>query len=546
MSKRITLSCADLFCGGGGFTLGLQRACKRMGVDLHLVAVNHWDAAINTHSANHPDVHHICASVQNVDPRQVVPGQRLDVLLAAPECIYHSRARGGKPVDDQSRMSAWAVLDWAEKTRADLILCENVPDFAGWTVLDKNNLPVKERKGEIFEAYINAMKALGYVVEYRVLTAADYGAPTSRKRLFIVARRDGKMPVWPKSTHAPPHVVKSIPHLKPYRTAREIIDWDIPGQSIFQRERPLVANTMRRIFTGLNKFSGLPFIFNEQPFSGQPGTMMSDMGKALNPYLVTMHGLNNARDIDRPAPAVLAGGNHLALAQPFLLSIRGGKDGYLRGSAIDDPVQTVTGSSPIALVQPKPEPFVMQMEHSTDASGHRRRVFPLDAPLRAVTGRAAWGLVEPFIIATNHGRDDARVYSLGETMRTITGIDAWGIVQPFLVSFNGTGGARSLDEPVQSLTTHDHFGLVIPRVGLLLPGMEGYALDILLRMLCPHELAAAQSFPKTYVFLGTRKTQVKLIGNAVPPDMADALCYANVRSLIDATHTKRPLHSKRR
>ena len=277
-----TIRAADLFCGAGGTSSGLKKACEALGYKLDLLAVNHWDIAIATHTANHPYARHICENLDNVNPRKAVPSGHLDILIASPECTHHSNARGGKPCSDQSRASGWHILRWAEALKIDNILIENVKEFQSWGPLGVNGMPLKSRKGETFRAFIIALTSLGYKVDFRVLNAANYGDPTTRERLFIVARRGHRAIKWPEPTHTPDGSSNLFGKTKRWRTAREIISWDIPGNSIFTRKKSLSQNTLNRIYAGLRKFSS----------------------KELEPFLVMLYGTNDARSINRPMPTV--------------------------------------------------------------------------------------------------------------------------------------------------------------------------------------------------------------------------------------------------
>lgn len=258
------LRCADLFCGAGGSSTGLRQVADAMGVGLDLTAVNHWRTAVETHAANHPDARHICESLDSIDPRKVTGG-KLDLLWASPECTHHSVALGGKPINDQSRATAWCVTRWADALRPKFIIVENVPEFQTWGPLGANNRPLKSRKGEVFFAWAQSLVALGYRVEWRVLNAADYGAATSRRRLFVVARLDGgargRGPiVWPTPTHQQHKTADLFGSYQPWRGAREIIDWSQRGQSIAGRQKPLVPKTVRVIELGHQRFGGIPFL----------------------------------------------------------------------------------------------------------------------------------------------------------------------------------------------------------------------------------------------------------------------------------------------
>lgn len=418
--KHAKITVADLFCGAGGTSTGLRQACERLGLQLNLLAVNHWDIAIQTHSKNHPYAEHLCSTLDSVDPRKVVPSGRLDLLIASPECTHHSIARGGKPIHDQSRASAWRIVEWCSQIHVDHILIENVKEFQTWGPLGTTGRPLKRQKGATYFAFLNALQSLGYTVEARVLNAADYGDATSRERLFIQARKGRKPIFWPEPTHGPSRGDQVGPlfsdrDLRPYRPAKEIIDWSLPGESIFRRKRPLAPATMQRIEKGLEKFSGLPF-------------------------LVKYYGGADVQPVDRPLPTVTANYEH-------------------------------------------------------------------------------YGLAQPFIIPVNHGRGDYRAHSIERPFPTITTVDAWGLIRPFLINYNGTGTAQSLEDPLNTVTTKDRFGLVTTRPA-------GVEIDVLFRMLQPHELAAAMSFPRDYVFHGNREQKVRQIGNAVPVRLAEGLCRA--------------------
>ncbi len=391
MKERI-LKAADLFCGAGGASNGLRRACVRRGVGLNLVAVNHWPLAIETHKANHPDALHICEPVENINPRQAVPGGRLDLLMAGPECVHHSIARGGKPINDQSRASAWCILRWATALDIETILIENVREFTSWGPLGRNNRPLKSRKGETFEAFLNALRSLNYRVEWKILNAANYGDPTTRERLFIQARKGRKPITWPAETHTPDGRRTLFGPTNRWRPAREIIDWSLPGKSIFSRKRPLCPNTLARIAAGIERF----------------------WGKLAKPFLVILNGggrqgAGGVRTLDEPLPVITAGGNH------------------------------------------------------------------------------------------------------------------FGLVSPFNTKYYGTGKARPVTDPLDTVTTRDRFGLAIPQYGA--------CLDILFRMLQPHELAAAMGFDPEYQFCGSRENRVKQIGNAWANGLAEALCAEILKTL---------------
>lgn len=445
---RSTVHAADLFCGAGGTSSGLALACRDLGRPLNLLAINHWPVAIDTHSANHPGMRHLCANLEAVNPREVVPGGRLQILVASPECLHHSRARGGRPMSDQSRASAWHVLRWAESLYIESILIENVPEFREWGPLGADGRPMVSKKGDTFRAFTGAMESMGYRVEARVLVAADYGDPTTRQRLFVMARRGGKPIRWPEPTHS------ETPDLfarKRWVPAREVIDWTIPGRSIFGRKHPLASNTLARIAEGLRRFGG----------------------KDAEPFLLHLTHGGRVRSVDHPLPTITgAHRGELGLCEPFLL-------------------QQQSGGAP-------------------------RRV---SEPVPTVAGAGAIGLVQPFLVPFYGERpgQEPRTHSVDDPVPTLPASPKFGLVRPFLSPYYGTSGPASVDEPMPTVTTKDRFGLVTPHHG-------PHGLDVTLRMLQPHELAAAMSFDKGYRFTGTKTDQVKQIGNSVPVRLARALC----------------------
>jgi DNA (cytosine-5)-methyltransferase 1 len=493
---------ADLFCGAGGTSTGLALACREAGIEVDLLAINHWQIAIDTHSASHPWARHMCASVDHINPRDVVPGGRLHILCASPECTNHSIARGGRPINDQSRATAWQILKWAQELYIDNILIENVREFRDWGPIGANGKSLKSRKGETFRAFIASLQSLGYRVEHRILNAADYGDPTTRERLFIIARRGNKSIQWPGTTHSRDGGRELFGHKKPYRTAREIIDWAIPNPSIFTRKKPLAPTTMARIIAGIEKF-------NPQ----------------LEPFIVTLRQHVAPRGVDEPVPTVSAQGTHLGLCEPFVLQQQSG--GAPRSTG--EPLPTVATKGAIALA----EPVLVKVTHGKQSDG---RPQTLDKPLPTVTTHNGVGLAEPYLVPIDQqGSREAGTRSVDEPVPTITTKARMALAEPCIVKYYGTAKAATVDEPLDTVTTKDRFGLVQPE-------MNGYRLDIRFRMLQPHELASAQGFPNDYKFTGTKSDVVKQIGNAVPVHLAQALCaslledYAPKLKAIPAVH----------
>ena len=250
---------ADLFCGAGGSSTGAEKAIAGIGGEMELVAVNHWNTAVATHAANHPTARHLIEDVSIVDPEEVVKEGRLDLLMASPECRFHSRARGGKPIHDQGRMNAWVIFNWLTKLDINAVLVENVPEFVEWGRLNSEGRPDKAHKGEHFQAWFMTFHALGYHAEWRMLNAADYGDATTRTRFFLMARKDGHPILWPEPSHAKGDT-GMFPGRRPWRGAREIIDWSNPGRSLLDDpkylKKPLSEKTRYRIARGLERFGG--------------------------------------------------------------------------------------------------------------------------------------------------------------------------------------------------------------------------------------------------------------------------------------------------
>lgn len=449
-----TIYAADLFCGAGGTSTGLMNAAQRLGIGVNLLAINHWDIAVQTHQANHPGARHIQTGLESVTPAEVVPGGKLDMLWASPSCTHHSVARGGRPRCDQSRAQPHLLLDWLDQLYVKRVMVENVPAFTSWGPLGANLKPMKSKAGVLFDDYIRALEARGYKTDWRILCCADYGDPTTRERFFLQAVRGREKIRWPEPTHAknPGGLFRS----KPWVPARDIIDWSLPGTSIFRRKKPLAPNTLRRIEAGIERFWG-------------------------------------------------------KWAEPFLILLRGTKSGTLKSTAfsIDSPLPTLTaGGGHIGLVQP----YVISCNNGSNAEKTTSRVRSIEESIGTQTGSNTFGIVEPIIIPQ---LSCGAPRGMGDPIPTITTAGAHALVEPFIISYYGTGEAHSIHEPFATITTRDRFGVVMQ-----------YGLDILFRMLQPHELALAHSFPRNYIFAGNKGDVVKQIGNSVPSKTSEELCYA--------------------
>lgn len=385
------LQIVDMFCGGGGESTGITQAAKQYHFDIKLSAINHWKRAIETHTANYPFAEHYEEPVQNLDPTKVVPGGKLDLLWASPECTHHSNARGGRPRSDQSRATAWEICKWAQELFIGRIIIENVPEFTSWGPLDENGKPIAEKKGTVFNSFIKALESLGYKVEWRVLCAADYGVPTTRRRLFIQAAKAGKKIIWPEPTYS-----ENGDILPRWKAAKDIIDWSIPCPSIRNRKKPLAPATMRRIEYGIKKY----------------------WKDSAEPFLAILRGSSTVRSLDKPLPTVTTSGAHYALIQPkpFLVRYNGGDD---RVHSTEEPVPTLDTSNRYAVVQP----FIMSIGQ-TSAKDRSR---PIDEPLPTVVTKQEHCIVTP-ILVEYYG--NGKAHSVEEPLPTVTTKDRFGLIVP--------------------------------------------------------------------------------------------------------------------
>ena len=428
----------DNFAGGGGASTGIELAIGRSPD----VAINHDPEALAMHKANHPHTRHYATDVFEVDPRVVVRDKRVGLAWFSPDCTHHSKARGGKPIREagkKSRALAWVVVNWARVTRPRVIMLENVEEFAQWGPLiktPKGLRPCPARRGQTFRRWVRALERLGYRVEWKELRACDYGTPTTRKRLFVIARCDNRPIVWPKPTHGKPgSAAVESGELLPWRSAASIIDWSLPCPSIFLEtsqaqilhiKRPLAENTLKRIAAGLKR------------------------------YVI------NA-------------------AKPFIVSCNHGSGDRFRGQSIDDPAATVTGSKGDALVMP----FLASPAHST-TTGRAPNVWDMEEPLRTVTGANDKMVVAPFAVPRYSERDGQapRSMSIESPLSTIVP-DGNGasLVAPFLQAYHGprpdesTSRSVEMGEPLRTVDTQNRFGMVQAFLAQHNTGVVGHPAD---------------------------------------------------------------------
>lgn len=484
----------DNFAGAGGASSGIEQALGRH-VD---VAINHDPEAIAVHQWNHPQTLHLCESVWQIDPRIVHPGRRIGLGWFSPDCKHFSKAKGGKPVEKGIRGLAWVTLRWVAIRRPRIVMLENVEEFITWGPLTADGRPHPLHKGREFRAFVNALQRHGYRVDWRELRAADYGVPTTRKRLFLIARCDGGEIVFPEQTHhrAPARGQQA------WRTAAECIDWSLPCPSIFDRARPLAEATMRRIARGLQRY-----VFEAaDPFIVRIGhTGHGDAGKVLR--------------LHEPLSTVTSKAEHLIVSPTLIQTGYGERAGQApRVPGLHKPLGTLVDGQKHALVAA----FLAKHYGGNETPGT-----PLQLPVSTVTTQDHHHLVAAHLLKL---RGTSTGSAADEPVPTIS---AQGThiaeVRAFLVKFYGEGGQwASLGEPMHTIPTRDRMGLVTVH------GQDYYIADIGMRMLQPHELKRAQGFADDYElaveFAGktlSKSAQVRMVGNSVCPGVAAALVREN-------------------
>jgi len=609
--------------GGGGASTGIEMAIGRS-VD---IAINHDPNAVAMHTTNHPDTLHYCESVFDVNPQLATAGRPVGLAWFSPDCRHFSKAKGSKPVEKEIRGLAWIVIRWALAVRPRVMMLENVEEFKTWGPLivsaDGGQRPDPERAGETFEAFCGMLSGgipaghpalvecceflgiaadgmqaqqlvagLGYAVDYRQLRACDFGAPTIRKRFFMVMRCDGKPIVWPEPTHGDPKSpAVQAGKLAPWRTAAECIDWSIAAPSIFGRKKPLAENTLKRIARGIQRFvldNPTPFIvkcnhtstrsgydcFRGQSLNEPLQTITKKHGYAIAvPHLTKFRTGATGQEVTEPVPTITAGtskrpggnGHALGMVEAALTPFVGRQFGGSVGHRADEPSATITagGGGKSQLVMPT----LIQMGYG-ERPGQEPRVLQLDNPLGTVTaGGNKFATVSAFLAKHYGGNYQGAGVGMDEPMHSVTTVDHHAAVTSHLVKLRGTcrDGQRT-DQPMPTITAGGtHVGEVKTMLavdgydeqraqqvleflreycgpdstGLVtLDGVVYRIVDIGMRMLQPHELYRAQGFPEWYIidqdFRGVKYAkdkQVARCGNAVPPPFAEALVRANLPEL---------------
>ena len=541
----------DNFAGGGGASTGIEEATGYC-VD---IAINHDPEAIKMHKANHPYTKHYCEDVWQVDPVKVCGGHPVALAWFSPDCKHFSKAKGGKPKDKFIRGLAWVACRWAGLVRPRVIMLENVEEFKTWGPLGRRKHPIKAKQGKTFHKFIQQLTDLGYEVQFRELVAADYGAPTMRKRFFLIARCDGKPIVWARRTHGPadsPEVKAGL--LKPYVGAYTQLDFSLPCPSIFDSAeeikekygiravRPLAQKTMDRIARGLKKFvldNPEPFIIQcnhggERRPSGIREPMPTITGKhgygIVEPYMVqigqTGFAKDRSKDVREPLTTIVSKNEH-CLIEPKLAPYMGTNTTNHPGGSCEDPLHTITTGNQQCLISP-----TLIQYHSETAQGEVRGQ-GIDDPLMTVDGSNRYGLVTSFIskfYKSGTGQD------IREPLHTVTTSPGhFGEVRAFLTKYYGAGTGQDIKAPLDTITAQDRFGLVT------IYGTEYQIVDIGLRMLEPKELYGCQGFPDDYIIDRDcdgkpypRAEQVRRCGNAVCPPIPTALVRANLKELCVA------------
>ena len=576
----------DNFAGGGGASTGIELATG-YSVD---IAINHDPEAIKMHKANHPNTKHYCENVWAVDPVKACNGHPVGLAWFSPDCKHFSKAKGGKPKDKNIRGLAWVALRWAGLVRPRVIMLENVEEFKTWGPLGRRHHPIKAKQGETFQKFVQQLTDLGYEVQFRELIAADYGAPTMRKRFFMIARCDGKPIVWPEPTHAPADSEEVKAGLKkPYVGAYTQLDFSLPCPSIFDTSeeikekygiravRPLAQKTMDRIARGFIKF----VLNNPKPFIIQcnhggerrPNDIREPMptitGKhgygIVEPYMVqigqTGFTKDRSKDVREPLTTIVSKNEH-CLIEPMLAPYMGTNTTNHPGGNCRDPIHTITTGNQQCLISPT------LIQYNSETAKDEVRGQLIEEPIMTVDSSNRYGLVTSFL----HKYYDGGYKGAGESMeKPLPTVTAWdhnsvvtanliqmnnhcdgrdmrdpiptitagdghfGEVRAFLVKYYGQGTGQDLKEPLDTIPTHDRFGLVT------IKGVDYQIVDIGLRMLEPRELYGCQGFPDDYIidhdYTGKtypRSEQVRRCGNAVCPPIPAALVRANLPELCVA------------
>ena len=508
----------DCFAGGGGASVGIEMALGRS-VD---IAINHDPSAILMHKTNHPNTLHLTEDIFKVDLQKYVAGRHVALMWASPDCTSHSKAKGGKPRNSGLRILPWAVYKHAKAILPDVIIMENVEEIQQWGPLDEQGFPIKERNGEEYQRFIRKTQSLGYNFDSRELVAADYGAPTTRKRWYAIFRRDGKPIVWPDPTHNK----GGTDGLKKWVPVSTVLDFTDLGKSIFGRKKPLAENTMKRIARGLQKFvfeNPEPFIVqvnhSGDHFRGQSIyepmptiTQKHGFGK-VTPYIMQIGQTGFAKDrnrgMDEPLSTIVTKNEHCVVA-PLLIQYHSEQSSKeVRGQTVDEPVRTIDTSNRYGAVMA----FLIKYYGTC-------------------TGQSMFEPIHTITTSPGHfGQVSVLTVKLEELLKAGVSKEVaqkCTHVSEFIIEYYGNGTCQTVNSPLHTIVTKDRFALITVLAD------EYVILDIFLRMLTAEELKLAQGFPKDYIIDRDYKwntypvsERVKRIGNSVVPIMAQKLVEAN-------------------
>lgn len=487
----------DNFAGGGGASTGIELATGRP-VD---IAINHDPDAILMHKTNHPHTKHYCESVWDVKPKEICGGRPVGLMWLSPDCKHFSRAKGGKPVDKNVRGLAWIAVRWAATVHPRVIILENVPEFVTWCPLTADNYPDKSKTGKTFNSFVNALKRYGYNVEWNELKACDFGAPTIRKRFFLIARCDGKPIVWPKPTHGE--------GLLPYHTVADCIDWNVPCASIFDRKIPLKPNTLRRIARGLDKFTL----------------------KSSRPFIIQYKYDNCPQDLSQPLSTVTTINGHY-LVSPSIQKFYGTSI----GSPANEPLGTVMIKEHHGLLASS------LIQYHSETANSEVRGQSLQEPLMTVDASNRYGLMSAHIVKYYSGDNYS---AINDPLGTVTVRERHGLITTKIERYQGNADLGNWPKIREMLNEYCEYNIKDDEVLLLnIDGIDHYIRDIGMRMLTPRELYNAQGFPSDYIidhdYKGndySKAKQVARCGNAVPPPFAEALVRANLPEMCGRKFT---------
>lgn len=587
----------DNFAGGGGASTGIELA---LGAPVD-IAVNHNPDAIAMHKVNHPYTRHYQEDVWQVDPREVTHGRPVGLLWGSPDCTHFSKAKGGTPVEKKIRGLAWVLMKWAATVRPRVIIMENVEEFITWgpiipmrvngycvkeivktkhgnryitaekgevlPIAKQHFVPDKKRAGQTFKRFIEQFRALGYIVEWRIIKACDYGAPTIRKRFYLIARGDGKPIVWPKPTHG------KEKGLEPYRTAADCIDMSLPCPSIFGRKKALAVNTMRRIARGMDKFvikNPKPFIV-EMNFENVPQDVHEPLSTItavnkhyvvqpeIQPYIMCNNTNNACHSTKEPLPTITTGNRNFMCTKSLIQYHSEHTKGEVRGQGLKNPLMTVDAANRYGLSAGYLSKYF---------SGEKQKGADLNRPMPTVTGIDHNAYVALSLSSRYSDGKDGRGAKVDEPAPTVTGTNHSTLVESHLCVLRKNVDCKDMRDPIPTVTAKEHETVICTYLQkiegnqdlgnwalirqllndyagyhiaedeiliLEIDGVQYFISDIGMRMLRAHELMLAQGFPEDYcidIESRTKKRyseakQIERLGNAVCPPVAEALVRAN-------------------